>query len=694
MLRRTVSATVRLVLLVSPMLNTGQAVSQALPTVTLSASPTSIPHSKSSTLAWTSANATSCSGTGKGFSPSGPSGSLAVSPGVTTVYGVTCTGAGGSASQSVTLTVTPAPTLAMGMTVAATATVYAAPTPTPSTPAIGSEAAGNQGTVIGGPMSNEYTWWKVAFDDDLTGWISQADVAPVSPTAPTLIFSSSPSSVAPGASSTLSWSSTNATACSGTGFSPSGASGSVSVSPTVSTMYTITCTGSGGSTTRTAAVIVNRLPNFSWTQSLPVTFDNPAIVPFGGTETRALVFMDGSLYAGIGDWEDPELENPLTPGAQVLRLDSPTSSWVEDQDFNQPLSDQTTRKNYQAIAALATEHFDHDSGKNPITPVDVLMAGVWTLGYGLNIFEKTVTSGSVGAQGTWTKIWLVTSENYPQSNAEVRSFASYTDSVTHVEMAFAGSDPFGIFSGAFDSTANAISWGAAAEAGSSNVTTGGDRVMSFAACGGKLYATIYDAIAVRTDGNKPSWQIYYQYSGPPLSSESSGFRGLTCVPSLNGVGSMLIASLEGDSPDIYDIPLDGSQPTIELHTANYLATQLGTWVGYGIAAYNNMTVYPESGTASCPDYLIGLLTNTSEYAEEYESWYPTAQYLVRHCTGTYHLRTIIDPSITPAPPLLATRALVVSQFSGDPAGTLYSGGYDAHYDPAHNTDWIYRGPPN
>ena len=51
-----------------------------------------------------------CSGTGKGFSPSGPSGSLAVSPGITTTYGITCTGAGGSASQSVTVTVTAAAT--------------------------------------------------------------------------------------------------------------------------------------------------------------------------------------------------------------------------------------------------------------------------------------------------------------------------------------------------------------------------------------------------------------------------------------------------------------------------------------------------------------------------------------------------------------------------------------------------------
>jgi hypothetical protein len=161
--------------------------------------------------------------------------------------------------------------------------------------------------------------------------------------------------------------------------------------------------------------------------------------------------------------------------------------------------------------------------------------------------------------------------------------------------------------------------------------------MSFAACGGKLYASIYDAIVVRADGANPSWKIFYRYSGPPRSSNSSGFRGLTCVPNLNGSGSMLISSLEGDSPDIYDIPLNGSQPTIELHTANYLATQLGSWVGYGVAAYNNMTLYPQSGTTSCPDHLIGVLTNTSEYAGAYESWYPTAQYLVRHCVGTYHL---------------------------------------------------------
>jgi hypothetical protein len=697
MLWRAVFTTIRLSLLVYTLLTSGQVDAQlsaqasaAAPTVTLSASPTSIPNGGSSTLAWTSANATACSGTGKGFSPSGPSGSIAVSPLVTTVYGVTCIGAGGSASQSVTVTVTAAPTLAMGMTVAGTIAVYPTPTPTPGAPVIGEEAQGNRGTVIGGPASEGYTWWRVAFDDDLTGWIIQSSLAAVSPTAPILVLGANPRSIASGASSTLSWSSTNATACKGTGFSPSGVSGSVSVSPTTSTTYSMTCTGSRGSTTQSAAVVVvNPLPAFSWTQSLPVTFDNPAIVPFGGTETRALVFMDGSLYAGIGDWEDPELENSQTPGAQVLRLDSATSSWVEDQDFNQVVP-ASGLKYYQAIAALATAHFDHDSGNNPITPVDVLMAGFWNMGMdGLPVWQKTVITGSVGAQGTWTMNWL---EPPPATTGQVRSFASYTDSVTSVEMAFAGSKPDGIFSGAFDSTSNSIAWGATAEAGSDVATTGDDRVMSFAACGGALYASIYSAIMVRTDGASPRWKKFYQYSGPALPSQSSGFRGLTCVPNLNGVGSMLIASLEG-SGDIYDIPLDGSQPTIELYTSNYLATQLGLWVDYVIAGYNNMVVDPYSGTTSCPTLLIGLSIYAPSYPNAYEGHYPSASYLVRYCNGTYGFRSIVDPSITPAPPLIATRAMVVSQFSGDPAGTLYVGGYDAHNEPAHNSDWVYRGVP-
>src|SRR5271166_5214515 len=114
-------------------------------------------------------------------------------------------------------------------------------------------------------------------------------------------------------------------------------------------------------------------PTMSWEKSLPVTFNpNPystTIVPFGGTETRALVFMDGSLYAGIGVWEDPLLNNPSTPGPQVLRLDSPLGSWVEDQNLKHLVINQARQKKYQAISILVTVYFDHDMNNNPISPL-------------------------------------------------------------------------------------------------------------------------------------------------------------------------------------------------------------------------------------------------------------------------------------------------------------------------------------
>jgi hypothetical protein len=156
---------------------------------------------------------------------------------------------------------------------------------------------------------------------------------------------------------------------------------------------------------------------------------------------------------------------------------------------------------------------------------------------------------------------------------------------------------------------------------------------------------------------------------------------------------MLLAALEGNAIDIDEFPLEESQPSIELHTANFVATQLGTGVGYVISAYNNMIVYPQSGSTSCPDVLLGLGFYASGYANAYEGYYPNPSFLIRHCNGSYDFQTIVAPSITPAPSPIATRALAVSQFPGDPAGTIYAGGFDAHHQPAHNTDWVYRGVP-
>lgn len=90
--------------------------SSARPTDTLTANPTNITSGSSSTLSWSSTNAQSCVGTN--FSTGGAiSGSVSVSPAVTTLYSVNC--AGVTASATVTVTGgggTPAPAVAAGFT--------------------------------------------------------------------------------------------------------------------------------------------------------------------------------------------------------------------------------------------------------------------------------------------------------------------------------------------------------------------------------------------------------------------------------------------------------------------------------------------------------------------------------------------------------------------------------------------------
>jgi hypothetical protein len=71
----------------------------------------------------------------------------------------------------------------------------------------------------------------------------------------TATLTASPTSITEEESAILTWSSYNADSCTGTGFSTDGAtSGSVSVSPTQTTTYTLACTGAGGTNSDNATV--------------------------------------------------------------------------------------------------------------------------------------------------------------------------------------------------------------------------------------------------------------------------------------------------------------------------------------------------------------------------------------------------------------------------------------------------------
>src|SRR4051794_18379186 len=102
----------------------------------------------------------------------------------------------------------------------------------------------------------------------------------VSAPAPTVTISFNPAEVPPGNSSTLSWSASNASTCSASG-SWSGAqaiSGSLSVKPLTigDHLYSLSCTGAGGSASASASLLVTRVRASSYQNknevgSAPVT---------------------------------------------------------------------------------------------------------------------------------------------------------------------------------------------------------------------------------------------------------------------------------------------------------------------------------------------------------------------------------------------------------------------------------------
>jgi hypothetical protein len=119
--------------------------------------------------------------------------------------------------------------------------------------------------------------------------------------APTVKISASPGTVASGSNSTLTWSSTNATACSAGG----SWSGTKAMSGSQSTgalkanaSYSLTCTGSGGSATESAAVSVTSTAAAP-TLSLSAT---PSSVSTGNASTLSWSAANATACTASGGW--------------------------------------------------------------------------------------------------------------------------------------------------------------------------------------------------------------------------------------------------------------------------------------------------------------------------------------------------------------------------------------------------------
>ena len=279
-----------------------------VPTATLTASPTPIASGGTSTLTWSSTNATSCTASGGWNGTMAASGTKTTSAlTATTAYSLTCSGAGGTsapAAATVTVTASPVPTATLTAnptTIASgsTSMLTWSSTNATSCTATGGTFAGTKatsGSQSTGTLTANTTYSLTCTGAGGTSTAASATVtiAPV----PTATLTASPTSIASGGTSTLTWSSTNATSCTATGGTFAGAkatSGSLSTGTlTANTTYSLTCTGTGGaSAAATATVTILGLPTASLTA-------NPTAVVSGAASTLTWSSTNAASCTGMG----------------------------------------------------------------------------------------------------------------------------------------------------------------------------------------------------------------------------------------------------------------------------------------------------------------------------------------------------------------------------------------------------------
>jgi hypothetical protein len=257
------------------------------PTVSLSANPTSVTSGSASTLTWTSSGATSCTASGAWSGSRSTSGSTSTGPlTANSSYTLTCSNSGGSTARTATVSVTQTPPPPSPPTVSLSANPTSVNSGSASTLTWSSSGAtsctasgawsgsrSTSGSTSTGALSSTSTY-TLSCSNSGGSTSRSATVTVVSQPPPTVTLTANPTTVDVGNSSTLTWSSTNASSCTASG----AWSGSRATSGTASTgslssssSYTLTCTGAGSASSTQLVTVrqpgaavafpLNRAPN-------------------------------------------------------------------------------------------------------------------------------------------------------------------------------------------------------------------------------------------------------------------------------------------------------------------------------------------------------------------------------------------------------------------------------------------------
>jgi hypothetical protein len=260
--------------------------------VAFMAAPDTVTAGQSANLQWNVTGATTVS-IDQGIGKVDVAGTKAVTPAATTTYTLSASNGAGSVSKSVALTVGPAGPPTINSFTADPAQIVAGQTSTLQwdisgaknisiSPGVGPVSA--SGTRIVHPeITTTYTLTATNSNGSVTA--PATITLPSTATAkPAVTFTSSPSNIALGQSSTLQWIVTGATGISiDMGIGTVQATGTQAESPTTTTTYTLTATNANGATTATATITVG-----TTTGDLPVISSftaNPSTISAGGSST-------------------------------------------------------------------------------------------------------------------------------------------------------------------------------------------------------------------------------------------------------------------------------------------------------------------------------------------------------------------------------------------------------------------------
>jgi len=293
------------------------------PTVSISANPSNVSYGGSSTISWSSTNATSCSLNGSSVSTSGSQGTGGLKSSRT--YTLSCSGYTGSASGSVTVSVaapakptvsvsaSPNPDPYNGYTVVSWSSTHA------NSCSFGGKTVATSGSQREGRLKSSQTY--TVSCTGAGGSASGSVTVTVHTPKPTVHLSAMQNPLAYGATTSLIWYSSYATSCSLSGFGSVGPSGSRSVGPlTSSASYTISCSGRGGTASASVTISVKAPPGpIVYFSASPTSLSAPGNVLLKWHTRNAT----SCNLSGVG--RVPVGGNFLHPNAKTVKVNSTTT---------------------------------------------------------------------------------------------------------------------------------------------------------------------------------------------------------------------------------------------------------------------------------------------------------------------------------------------------------------------------------